>query len=58
MVTAVQPMFGLLKRLHLHPMENALNEISPQTSLLQSIKFVSFICSSAISVESPAISVS
>ncbi|CAH8622889.1 unnamed protein product [Schistosoma margrebowiei] len=39
MVTAVQPMFGLLKRLHLHPMENALNELGPQTSLLQSIKF-------------------
>ncbi|CAH8552180.1 unnamed protein product [Schistosoma turkestanicum] len=39
MVTAVQPMFGLLKRLHLHPMENALNELGPQNSLLQSIKF-------------------
>ncbi|KAK4467778.1 hypothetical protein MN116_008706 [Schistosoma mekongi] len=39
MVTAVQPVFGLLKRLHLHPMENALNELGPQASLLQSVKF-------------------
>ncbi|CAH8866759.1 unnamed protein product [Trichobilharzia szidati] len=39
MVTAVQPMFGLLKRLHLHPMESALNELTPQTSLIESIKF-------------------
>nr|ABY62787.1 P11 protein [Schistosoma japonicum] len=39
MVTAVQPAFGLLKRLHLHPMENALNELGPQASLLQSVKF-------------------